>query len=127
MKTPRELRIAYDIVGINPQDTYGTPMWSESDVLWAKDVIAWFKSFFNKARRLTGAWCMRIKLLWQELKENLFRVKIKPRILHTKIDSFYKILFRNGVYITLDRRNPLDTLLSSRYGALTQLIKIINN
>ena len=127
MKTPNDLKIAYEIVGSSATDQYGTPMWSESDISWAKEVIQWFKSFFNKARRMTGAWCARIKLLWQEMKEALYKIKIKPHILHVKIDSFYKILFRNGVYITLDRKKPLDTLLSSQYGALKQLIKIINN
>ena len=128
MKTPKDLKIAYEIVGSSSTtDQYGTPLWSESDIFLAKETIAWFKSFFNKARRMTGAWCDRIKLLWQEIKENLYKAKIKPHILRVKIDVFYKILFRNGVYITLDKTNPLNTLLSSRYGALNQLIKIINN
>ena len=128
MKTPRELRMAHEIVcSSSVTDKYGNPLWSQSDIDWAKDIISWFKSFFNKARRMTGAWYVRIKLLWQELKESLYKAKIKPHILRVKIDVFYKILFRNGVYITLDKTNPLNTLLSSRYGALNQLIKIINN
>lgn len=127
MKNLTELKIAYEIVGSTSVDKYGTPMWSDKDLQWAKEVIRWFKNLYRKARRMTGSWCCRIKLLYKELRDELFNKYIKPRILHKKIDKFYKILFTNGIYITLDRMNPLETLKTSKINELNKLIYLINN
>jgi len=125
MKNLNELKIAYEIVGSTIVDKYGTPLYSASDVKWAKDVIIWFKSLYKKAKKMIGSWCCRISLLYKEMKEKLYNKKIKPKILRVKVDKFYKILFKNGVYITLDRINPLERLLTSKYSELLKLINII--
>lgn len=127
MNTPRELKIAYEIVGTTPQDRYGTPMWSDTDIQWAESVISFFKRLFRKAKSMTGAWCLRIKMAWVEIKKRIYYKYIAPQIRKVKIDSFYKILFKNGVYITLDNVDPLNNLWDSSVKSLRQLNKIINS
>lgn len=127
MYTPTHLKIAYDIVGMNPQDTYGKPMWSDTDIQWAESVINFFKRLFKKARSMTGAWCLRIKMAWVEIKRKIYYKYISPNIRKVKIDCFYKILFKNGVYITLDSIDPLNLLWDSSVRSLRQLNKIINS
>lgn len=126
MNTPNDLRIAYDIVGTNPQDIYGTPMWSDTDIQWAESVINFFKRLFRKAKSMTGAWALRIKLAWVEIKRKLFYRYISPQIKKVKIDCFYKILFRNGVYVSLDKIDPLNLLWQSKVSELRKLNKLIN-
>lgn len=99
MNTPHNLKIAYEIVGTEQTDKYGTPLFSKSDIEWAKGVIKFFQNLFNKARAMTGAWCLRIKLAWVELKRKLWDKYFTPQIKCTKTDKYYKVLFKSGVYI----------------------------
>lgn len=127
MKTPRDLKIAYEIVGSNLKDKYGNNLWSQSDIDWAESVISFFKRLFKKAKSMTGAWCLRIKMAWVEVKKRIYYKYISPQIKKVKIDSFFKILFKNGVYITLDNIDPLNLLWDSSVRSLSQLNKIINS
>lgn len=61
----RDLAIAKDVVATFGRiDQFGVSLISDSDMAWAEEVIAFFKSLYYRARSFVGDWCARIKLAW---------------------------------------------------------------
>lgn len=95
------LSMAKEILASTAVDMFGVPLYSQDDKVWAFDVAAWFQNIYKAARSMVGAWCARIKFVWQSIKNRLAAKHIRAKLSRVTVNRTTKdvvLFFNTGSY-----------------------------